>query len=211
MAILANKNKLLSMTKRINTINIVRMPKAAHVIFIGDILDAALKNERICSVCADCVAALQNAHCAEEDVLVVSTKSFHTDTIVAADRERGVLYMALKKAIQNFLRVPLPEFSRPAKILNQKIKDMGIRPKMQLDAETGLLFAFTEDLIENYSAEVEALSLTKLLHALKAANDRVSASTNSRYEERMTRRPAALQKARRVSDVGEDRQCPRPD
>ncbi len=188
------------MAKRINSIHITRLPKAAHVVFIGDILDCAQKDETVSAECYSCVSALQRAYEVEQYVLVVSQKSFHTDKIVEADRERGQIFMAMKKTILNFLRLPFPSLSQPAMILNQKIKDLGIRPKMQLDEETGLLHAFISDLTENHAAEVDALSFTPLLHALKDANDRVSQYSVLRREERMCRRKGAFQQARRVSD-----------
>ena len=87
-----------------------------------------------------------------------------------------------------------------AKRLHQLVKDYAIDPRMQLDAETGLLLNLVGDLETKAATDVTTLGFTPLVTALKAANEKVRSITGTRADDRALKIMAQLKTARQASD-----------
>lgn len=186
--------------KEISEIYLGRMNNGAHFLYMSNILARAEADTKVKAKAAAQVAALKAAVAQEDKDLKISQKSLLTDDIAKADTERDALYSGYKKAVQGYLNFPIREKAQAAKVLHQHIRDYAIDPKMQLDRETGLLINLLTDLEEKYQAEVELLSLTPFVTALKEVNERLRTLTASRTDEKMSITVGALKASRRASD-----------
>lgn len=180
---------------KITQIYLPRLTNGAHFSFIESILNRAKKEAALTSKAAATVSGLEAAFAIENECLQLSRKSFKSDDIAQADRERDTLYAAYKKTVQSYLAVSNEERSAAARILNQHIKDYNIDIRMQMFRETGLLTNFIEDLEGRLAPQVEALGQTTLVADMKEANNRVKLSTHERVESQ----PAANLKARMLN------------
>ncbi len=187
------------MTK-IGEIYLGRMNNAAHFLFVTDVLARAEANEAMVAKVATQVNNLKTALAKEDECFKLSTKSLTTDEITKADAERDALYRSYRNTVASFLKLPVENMAKAAKVLNQHIKDYGISPRMQLDRETGLLKNLITDLEGKYKAEVELLSLTSMVALLKDANERLCTLTDERTDERMATVVGALKAARAATD-----------
>ncbi len=188
------------MTKQIKRIKLTGMPNAAHFLFLSDVATRAEADATVSVRCGTYVAALRATVAQEDENLFLTRKSLFTDQLTAGDIERGRIYMGYKEVVRGYLKLPSEQFSEPARILNQHIKDYDIDPRMQLDRETSLFLNFLDDLEERYAPEVAALSLGPFVEGMKAANERVRTATMQRTEERMARKLGVVRKSRRAAD-----------
>lgn len=185
---------------QIQTISLPSMNNAAHFLFVSNVADKAEKDVSVAEKCAAQVKALRAAVSAEDESLQLSAKSLATDKIAAADRLRDQLYAGYKKAVAGYVNFPVADIAEAAAALSQHIKDYKINPQAQLDAETGLLVNFIQDLEGKYKAQVEKLSLAAFVQQLKAANESVRELTAQRTDERAAKTTGALKNARCASD-----------
>ena len=188
--------------KEINEIYLGRMNNGAHFQFMTNILNRAMADVAIAkdTHLETLVDAFMSAVHDEDANIVLSQKSFYTDSITAADSKRDSLYSAYKRGVKAYIDFPDETMAEAAKVLWQHIKDYGIDPRMQLDKETGLLTNFVADLQNEYAGRVEILSLTLMVEKLAAANAEVINYTAKRTEERMSVEVGALKAARLVTD-----------
>ena len=186
--------------KEIGEIYLGRMNNGAHFLYVTKILARAEANEAMAAKVATQVSNLKAALAKEDECLKLSTKSLISDDIAKADAERDTLYSSYRSTVESFLKLPVENMAKAAKVLNQHLKDYGISPRMQLDRETGLLNNLIADLEGKYKAEVELLSLTSLVALIKDANERLSKLTDERTDVRTTTVVGALKAARTVTD-----------
>lgn len=186
--------------KEIRYIDLTRLSNGAHFLFVHNILVRAEGDESVAAKAAPQTAALRAALAREEAAMRISSKSLLTDDIARADRERGALYMAYKKAVRGMSSVRVEGMHEAAVTLLQHLKDFGISPRMQLDRETGLLSRFVEDLEGKHAAHVRALSLVPVVTRLKEANERVRTLTLRRTDDRAAKETGAMRKARAATD-----------
>lgn len=186
--------------REISKINLKRMNNGAHFAFMKNILTRAEADKKISEKLAPIIAELKAAVEKEDDNLKISQKSQFTDAIAKADIDRGSFYNGYKRGVRMYLDFPDEAVAMAAKVLNQHLKDYSINPKMQLDRETGLLMNFLSDLEGRYTAEVELLSLKRLVTCMKEANDRVNRLMIQRTEEKMGIIVGIMKASRKVSD-----------
>lgn len=186
--------------KEIQQISVSHIANAAHFMFVSNMADRAEKDAAVSEKCAAQVKALREAVKAEDENLQISAKSLTTDKIAAADRLRGQLYAGYKRAVKGYVGFPLSEMADAAAVLSQHIKDYKINPQSQLDAETGLLVNFIQDLEGKFKAQVKKLGLSVFVEQLKAANESVRELTAQRTDERSAKTAGALKAARTASD-----------
>ncbi len=186
--------------EQIQAIYLGGMNNAAHFLFVSNVAQRAQKDEAVAEKCAPQVDALKKAVAAEDENLQISAKSLTTDKIAAADRLRGQLYAGYKRAVKGYVGFPLSEMADAAAVLSQHIKDYKINPQSQLDAETGLLVNFIQDLEGKFKAQVKKLGLSVFVEQLKAANESVRELTAQRTDERSAKTAGALKAARTASD-----------
>ena len=186
--------------KQISGIDVTHMNNGAHFLFMTNVLERAEANEKVMAKVGSQVTNLKAAVEKEDEYLLLSQKSLTTDDIAEADAERDELYSGYKSAVKAFLRHPVADMAKAAKVLNQHLKDYAISPRMQLDRETGLLINLITDLEGKYKAEVELLALTSFVSTLKTANERLRSLTGERTDERMSTIVGALKAARKVTN-----------
>ncbi len=186
--------------EQIQTIYLGGMNNAAHFLFVSNVATRAQKDAAVAEKCAPQVEALKNAVATEDERLKVSAKSLTTDKIAAADRLRGQLYAGYKRAVKGYVGFPVDEFAEASAVLSQHIKDYKINPQAQLDAETGLLVNFIQDLEGKFAPQVEKLCLSVFVSQLKSANESVRELTAQRTDERSAKSAGALKAARTASD-----------
>lgn len=186
--------------KEIQSFSPSHMNNAAHFTFVSNMAARAQKDAAVAEKCAAQVEALRAAVSAEDENLQISAKSLTTDKIAAADRLRDQLYAGYKKAVAGYADFPIAEMADAATVLAQHVKDYKINPQAQLDAETGLLVNFIQDLDGKFAPQVEKLGLTAFVAQLKAANESVRELTAQRTDERSAKTSGALKTARNASD-----------
>lgn len=184
----------------IQKINLHALNNGAHFLFVSNVLARAKANTTIASKLGTQIAALESALDQEDEDLKLTQKSFYSDEIAEADKNRDALYISYKRAVKGFLGMPVAEMAEAARVLNQHIKDYAIDPRAQLDKETGLLLNFVADLQGKYATEVSTLGLTAFVTALNTENEKVRTATANRTDERMTKVVGALKESRKVSD-----------
>lgn len=184
----------------INDISLGRMNNGAHFLFVSNIRDRAVADEKIMAKVKALVDALDAAVQEEDANLKLSRKQLLTDDITDADKGRDSLYLLYKRSVFSYDDIYTGEKGEAAKILSQHIKDYDINPKMQLDRETGLLINFIADLEGKFAEQVAKLSLTQLVTELKEANERLRALTLERTNERTTITVGAMKASRKVTD-----------
>lgn len=183
--------------QQIQAIYLGGMNNAAHFTFVSNMAQRAAKDAAVAEKCAAQVEALRAALASEDENLQISAKSLTTDKIASADRLRDQLYAGYKKAVKGYADFPVAEM---AEVLSQHIKDYKINPQSQLDAETGLLVNFIQDLEGKFKAQVKKLGLSVFVEQLKAANESVRELTAQRTDERSAKTAGALKAARTASD-----------
>ncbi len=185
---------------KINGIGLEHLTNGAHGNYIDSVLAFAGREPVISQRFGEFVARLRDALEKENADVKVSRKSFYTDVIAAAGNERDSFYMAYKKTVRTFLRLPDKRKAQAAHVLNQHLKDYSISTRMQHYQKTGLFVNFIADLEEKYAEPLDVLSLTPYVGRMKAANEKAIAAMNLRVEERMPHKPGALQASRKATD-----------
>ena len=185
---------------KISLISLERMNNGAHFLYVTKVLARAETSEAVAAKAATQVTNLKTALAKEDECLKLSTKILISDDIAKADDERDTLYSSYRSTVESFLKLPVENMAKAAKVLNQHLKDYGISPRMQLDRETGLLKNLIADLEGKYKAEVELLSLTSLVALIKDANERLNKLTDERTDVRTTTVVGALKAARAATD-----------
>ncbi len=176
------------------------MNNGAHFNFISYAVKLAEADEAVSAKAAEEIANLRSAWEQEDADLKLSRKSLYTNAIASADKERDLLYGVYKKSVQNQVSISVESVRKAAIVLNQHLKDYAIRPSMQMDQETGLLTNLLADLEGKYAEYVAAMSLTDLVKNMKAANEKVIASSGNRVEERKDYQRGALKTSRKATD-----------
>ena len=82
----------------------------------------------------------------------------------------------------------------------QLLKDYALNPRMQRDAETGLMVHLLDDLAGRCAADVATLRLGPLVDALKEVNEQLRSTTERRSDERSAYVVGRLKKARKEAD-----------
>lgn len=185
---------------QIQPISLGKINNAAHFMFISNMASRAEECTAVSEKCAAQVAALKKAAADEDENLKVSAKSMATDKIAAADQLRDQLYAGYKKAVSGYEDFPVAAVAEAAAVLSRHIRDYKIDVRAQMDAETGLLVNFIQDLEGKYKAQVETLSLAPFVEQLKAANESVRGLISQRTDERSAKTAGALKAARIASD-----------
>lgn len=182
--------------KEIKDIVLRVLPNAAHFSYHSAFLKALEADSKVTASITEPLETYKTALKKEEDSLIVSQKSFKTDEITKADKDRDGLYKGLKKAVESFAHLPGMQTQEAYKVLNQVIKDYGIKTTMQIDQQTALMVKFIEDLEQKYTKQVQILDLGKFLSPLKVANEKVRENLSGRTEERSTKEAGAMKSAR---------------
>lgn len=185
---------------RIGTITLGRMSNGAHFRFMRTMLENAKEVDALMARAPHVVDALAKAFDKEERVFKVSQKSMLTDEIVAADRERGNLYMAFKKMVKGMRRMPVKSVAAAATRLQQKLVDYNINVRAQLDQETGMMESLLSELLGPLRPDVELLGLMLCVQHMKEANDRVDLAMTQRDEDRKYIVTGATRAARLACD-----------
>lgn len=203
------KKKILFLEKSFQKVNIMKdikeftvksLNNGAHFSYHSDFLKALEADETVKTKVATQLETYKQALKREDEAMLISQKSFKTDEIAQADQERDALYMGLKKMVEAYAYLPNAEIKEAQKVIAQLIKDYGIKPKMQLDKQTGLLVNFIDDLENKYAAQVATLSLGLFVTPLKTANETVKTALFDRTEERSTKEAGAMKAAREEVD-----------
>ena len=145
--------------KEIQSCSPTRLTNATHYMFMANVAERAEKDSSVAEQCAAQMQVLREAVSAEDENLQISAKSLVTDKIAEADHLRDQLYAGYKKTVAGYAGFPVESLADAAKILGQHIKDYKIDTKAQLDAETGLLINFIQDLEGKFTEQVKTLSL----------------------------------------------------
>lgn len=97
--------------------------------------------------------------------------------ITSYDKSRDEVYESYKKSVEQWLNFPSEGISKPAKVLNQHIKDCSIDVSLPFDKKTDLYASFVKDLEGKYAAQVKQLNLGMLVVGLKNVNEEVRKQT----------------------------------
>ena len=186
--------------KQIEPIKLGIMSNGSHFLFITDTVGLATADAKVKTKVTAELTALQTALKAEDDALALSKANLLSKEIKAIDAERDKHYKALRKAITFFLNHPDAQLVKAAARLEQLLKDYNINPAMQLDRETGLLLNLISDLETKSAADVTALALTPVVHAMKQANDKLREVTRARANDRAVQIVGQLKQAQHASD-----------
>lgn len=184
----------------IQDINLVRMNNGAHFLFVSEILKRAQSETAVMSKVGKLVDRLEKAVATEDECVKVMKKSFLSDEMAQADRDRDAYYISYKKGVEAFLNVPVKEMAEAAKVLNQHLKEYAIDPRAEMHKESGMLANFIGDLEGKYAGHVAKLSLTPIVTAIKEANNRVLDADRDRTDERLGTQVGATKAARTESD-----------
>lgn len=186
--------------KEIQELNLVRMNNGAHNVFVNEILKHAKADTAVMSKVKPLVDRLEKAVAAEDESIKVMRKSFLSDDVAQADRDRDAFYVNYKKGVEAFLNIPVKEMAEAAKVLNQHLKEYAVDTKAEMHKESGMLTNLVADLEGKYAQHVTALSLTPIVTALKEANNRVLDADRDRTTERLGTLVGATKAARIESD-----------
>ncbi len=189
------------MKKKILTLSLSRLDSGAHFNYLEAVLARVNKTTEVKTAVATELATLKTAFDTENKFLKVSKKNVMTDSISRHDKLRGGFYTSYKRIVKSYLVFETGEYFEAAKPLWQHIIDYGIKTKMQLDKETGLLSNFNEDLETKYSENIEKLHLTIFTSRLKEENEAVKKLLKERDDEDSARVLGGLKKARKDADL----------
>jgi len=132
--------------------------------------------------------------------LALSRKSLLSDTIREADKRRERLYVTLRNIVKAYRTYPVEAEAAAAQRLVQLLKDYALNPRMQRDAETGLMVHLLDDLAGPYAADVATLRIGPLVETLKEVNELLRDTTDRRANERSAYVVGRLKKARKAAD-----------
>ena len=191
---------MIQKMKQIESIYMARIPGGAHFLFVNNVCERAEADAKV-KVGAKAELEALRATCDEESAaLALSRKSLLSDTIRETDNRRERLYVTLRNIVKAYRTFPVEAEAKAARRLMQLLKDYSINPRMQRDAETGLLVHLLDDLAGQYAADVATLRIGPLVEALKAVNEQLRSTTERRSDERSAYVVGRLKKARKAVD-----------
>jgi len=158
--------------KQIESIYMARIPGGAHFLFVNNVCERAEADAKIKVGAKAELEALRATRDEEDAALALSRKSLLSDTIREADKRREQLYITLRNIAKAYRTFPVEAEAAAARRLVQLLKDYAINPRMQRDAETGLMVHLLDDLSGRCAADVATLRLGPLVEALKAVTAR---------------------------------------
>lgn len=184
-------------TKQIQKFNPATMSNPLHYAFNEEVLQFIKKNSELLEKIETATPNFIQNVATQKALLNISKKSFKTDEIILADKERGALYLGIKNAISAYQAVKTEAIQQAYKILWQLVKEYDINPKMQLDKETALLDKFIEDLEKKHTHQVNLLSLHAILTPLKLANNKVRILISERDSQQAPPKAGAMRDIRK--------------
>ncbi|GJQ08045.1 hypothetical protein CAPN010_22030 [Capnocytophaga cynodegmi] len=184
----------------IQEITLRTIPNGAHFAFHSEVLNFVESDTSVSEKIQKRLEPYKIAIAKEKEAMNQSQKSFKTDEIKIADKERDKLYMGFKSAVAAFGSIPDESIKEAQKRLSQLIKDYGIKTSMQLDEQTGLLVKFIDELETKYANDVTILGLNKIVTPLKQTNDRVVKGMLERDEEKKGEKKGSMKAARKEVD-----------
>ena len=168
---------MIQKMKQIESIYMARIPGGAHFLFVNNVCERAEADAKIKVGAKAELEALRATRDEEDAALALSRKSLLSDTIREADKRREQLYITLRNIAKAYRNYPVEAEAAAARRLVQLLKDYAINPRMQRDAETGLMVHLLDDLAERCAADVATLRLGPLVEALKEVNEQLRSTT----------------------------------
>ena len=187
---------MIQKMKQIESIYMARIPGGAHFLFVNNVCERAEADAKIKVGAKAELEALRATRDEEDAALALSRKSLLSDTIREADKRREQLYITLRNIAKAYRNYPVEAEAAAARRLVQLLKDYAINPRMQRDAETGLMVHLLDDLAGRCAADVATLRLGPLVDALKEVNEQLRSTTERRSDYVVGR----LKKARKEAD-----------
>ena len=191
---------MIQKMKQIESIYMARIPGGAHFLFVNNVCERAEADAKVKVGAKTELETLRATRDEEDAALALSRKSLLSDTIREADKRREQLYITLRNIAKAYRNYPVEAEAAAARRLVQLLKDYAINPRMQRDAETGLMVHLLDDLAGQYAADVATLRIGPLVEALKAVNEQLRSTTDRRSDERSAHVVGRLQKARKEAD-----------
>ena len=191
---------MIQKVKQIESIYMARIPGGAHFLFVNNVCERAEADAKIKVGAKAELEALRATRDEEDAALALSRKSLLSDTIREADKRREQLYITLRNIAKAYRTFPVEAEAAAARRLVQLLKDYAINPRMQRDAETGLMVHLLDDLAGRCAADVATLRLGPLVDALKEVNEQLRSTTERRSDERSAYVVGRLKKARKEAD-----------
>lgn len=185
---------------RITEIKLAGMNNGAHFTFMSEILKQAKADTAVTAKAGKLVTDLEKALAEEDMYIKLTQKSFISDEIALADKERDALYASYKKAVEAFTKMPVGEVAEAAKVLRQHLKDYAIDTSAEMHRESGMLTNLVDDLQGRLAAYVDKVSLTPMVEGLKAANNKVIELDHRRTLEKMSAPTGSTKAARTATD-----------
>ena len=187
---------MIQKMKQIESIYMARIPGGAHFLFVNNVCERAEADAKIKVGAKAELEALRATRDEEDAALALSRKSLLSDTIREADKRREQLYITLRNIAKAYRNYPVESEAAAARRLVQLLKDYALNPRMQRDAETGLMVHLLDDLAGRCAADVATLRLGPLVDALKEVNEQLRSTTERRSDYVVGR----LKKARKEAD-----------
>ena len=187
---------MIQKMKQIESIYMARIPGGAHFLFVNNVCERAEADAKIKVGAKAELEALRATRDEEDAALALSRKSLLSDTIREADKRREQLYITLRNIAKAYRNYPVEAEAAAARRLVQLLKDYALNPRMQRDAETGLMVHLLDDLAGRCAADVATLRLGPLVDALKEVNEQLRSTTERRSDYVVGR----LKKARKEAD-----------
>ena len=188
---------MIQKMKQIESIYMARIPGGAHFLFVNNVCERAEADAKVKVGAKAELEALRATRDEEDAALALSRKSLLSDTIREADNRRERLYVTLRNIVKAY---PVEAEAAAAQRLVQLLKDYAINPRMQRDAETGLMVHLLDDLAGRYATDVATLHIGPLVKALAEVNELLRDTTDRRANERSAHVAGRLKKARKAAD-----------
>lgn len=180
--------------------SLVKLPNGIHFTHVDQSITrvegAGIENELVVRQ----LGRLKTAFAEEDRCFKLSQKSLLSDKIREADTNRDRVYVLIKKTVDTYMELPLADYSEPASVVHQKLRDYHIDTREKLQSETGKLDNLLQDLKE-LENELQKLGLAQLVADLKKYNDEVKHLMMERADERAPRVAGELRAARHATDV----------
>ena len=191
---------MIQKIKQIESIYMARIPGGAHFLFVNNVCERAEADAKVKVGAKAELEALRATRDEEDAALALSRKSLLSDTIREADNRRERLYVTLRNIVKAYRTYPVEAEAAAAQRLVQLLKDYAINPRMQRDAETGLMVHLLDDLAGRYATDVATLHIGPLVKVLAEVNELLRDTTDRRANERSAHVAGRLKKARKAAD-----------
>ena len=191
---------MIQKMKQIESIYMARIPGGAHFLFVNNVCERAEADAKVKAGAKAELEALCATRDEESAALALSRKSLLSDTIREADNRREQLYITLRNIVKAYRTFPVEAEAEAARRLMQLLKDYSINPRMQRDAETGLMVHLLDDLAGRYATDIATLHIGPLVKALAEVNELLRDTTDRRANERSAHVAGRLKKARKAAD-----------